>query len=382
MGILQSIWGSIPGFQSILAAFLLVCMCTKNGKAIVKNYGSKGARFILSIIPYPIRILLVQGALSLGIPYVRMVLSIIHTPQGEQTKWVSLVKKDTWKGHWIFPFARQLGKSRMIETSMDNADLIILYMHGGGFYFGSSVSYIKSFIELVTQFKKSHGLKARILSVEYSLSPSVQWPKQNEQCLDAYMYLVHTLGISPSKIFLAGDSAGGNLALGVILALRNQRSNPALAALAPIPMPAGVIPISPWADLEIDEASCEAAKYRDILNKRIFTTATMAYLPQLKAMTPAERVAYVKNPEISPLFGNYQGACPMLVVYAEKELLATSIIKLVEQLKKQGVPLKLLVRSGAAHIHLVESLCSPTDAIWREDLGVVAEWCKATLVAK
>ncbi|KAL0082249.1 Alpha/Beta hydrolase protein [Phycomyces blakesleeanus] len=349
---------------------------------IVRNHAASGFRWLAGVIPYSIRVPLIQCFLSLDIPYVRAFMIFIGTPQGEQVKWVTPIKKDTWEGRWIFPSAKQMSKTGSVETSAFDADLIILYMHGGGFYFGTSVGYIKTFIEFINQFKANRGINARILSVEYSLSPEVQWPKQKEECLAAYIYLVHDLGISPSKIIIIGDSAGGNLVLQTTWSLCNQRTIPALAALPPIPMPAGVVPMSPWVDVELDEPALEAAKYTDILSKKIFYLAATSYLPQLKKMTPSEYSAYIKNPEISPIYGDYYGSCPMLLVYADKEMLAGSIIKFSEKMRSQGVPLTPLIRPSVAHIHIMESLCAPSEDIWREDIGVVVDWCSTVLKRK
>ncbi|KAJ4150148.1 hypothetical protein LMH87_010913 [Akanthomyces muscarius] len=108
---------------------------------------------------------------------------------------------------------------------------VILYFHGGGYYFGSVDEH------RYQMQRHARKLKARVLAPRYRLAPQFPFPCGLQDCLAAYLHLLSSQ--DPSTIILAGDSAGGGMATAVLLILRNQG----------LPLPAGAILISPWVDL-------------------------------------------------------------------------------------------------------------------------------------
>lgn len=82
-------------------------------------------------------------------------------------------------------------------------------------------------------------LKARVLSVDYRLSPETPFPGGLHDVVVAYLHLTQDLGIEPASIIVSGDSAGGGLSLALLLYLRDNK----------MPLPGGAILISPWCDL-------------------------------------------------------------------------------------------------------------------------------------
>ncbi|KAI0034868.1 Alpha/Beta hydrolase protein [Vararia minispora EC-137] len=130
------------------------------------------------------------------------------------------------------------GEDEYYAPEMDGMKCI-LYLHGGGYYFGS-VDQERYTIQRMA--RKIHG---RVLAVNYRLAPQYPFPCALHDALAAYLYLTtppptapHT-PIPPQHIIIAGDSAGGGLALALLQTLRD----------TPIPSPAGAILISPWCDL-------------------------------------------------------------------------------------------------------------------------------------
>ncbi|OAQ97923.1 hypothetical protein LLEC1_01224 [Akanthomyces lecanii] len=108
---------------------------------------------------------------------------------------------------------------------------VILYFHGGGYYFGSVDEH------RYQMQRHARKLKARVLAPRYRLAPQFPFPCGLQDCLAAYLHLLSSQ--DPSTIILAGDSAGGGMAIAILLILRNQG----------LPLPAGAILISPWVDL-------------------------------------------------------------------------------------------------------------------------------------
>ncbi|KAG8899314.1 hypothetical protein FRB99_006814, partial [Tulasnella sp. 403] len=134
------------------------------------------------------------------------------------------------------------GKSEMnMEYSqrLDELNKVIFYIHGGGFYFGSINTHRYQILRLARK------LGGRAFAVNYRKSPQYPWPCPLQDVLAAYLYLIrpppgsdHT-PIDPKRLVLAGDSAGGNLCLSLLVILRDMG----------LPMPAGAVLISPWVDL-------------------------------------------------------------------------------------------------------------------------------------
>jgi acetyl esterase/lipase len=118
---------------------------------------------------------------------------LVTSPVGDDWDWISCINQDGWNGHWI---------ARDIHKKQRDIDLVILYLHGGGFTFGHSTMYMPTFRFIIDQLSNVHSIHARILSVDYSRSPEHPWPKASNECLDAYRYLIGKMGISSSRIII------------------------------------------------------------------------------------------------------------------------------------------------------------------------------------
>ncbi|KAI0459231.1 hypothetical protein F5B21DRAFT_343701 [Xylaria acuta] len=115
--------------------------------------------------------------------------------------------------------------------SGDPGKRVMLYVHGGGYYFGSVDEH------RYQMQRHARKLKARVFAPRYRLAPQFPFPCGLQDCLAAYLYLLQTQ--DSSTIILAGDSAGGGMVLSTLVTLRDRG----------LPLPAGAILISPWVDL-------------------------------------------------------------------------------------------------------------------------------------
>jgi acetyl esterase/lipase len=143
-------------------------------------------------------------------------------------KWWQWRKPDTTlKAEWI----EMKSDAHQRKKTGDKGQRIMLYVHGGAYYFGSVDEH------RYQMQRHARKLKARVFAPRYRLSPQFPFPCGLQDCVAAYLYLltIH----EPSHIILAGDSAGGGMVLSMLCLLRNQG----------IPLPAGGILISPWVDL-------------------------------------------------------------------------------------------------------------------------------------
>ncbi|CAE6346975.1 unnamed protein product [Rhizoctonia solani] len=124
------------------------------------------------------------------------------------------------------------------EPEMDDMRCM-LYIHGGGYYFGS----IDQQRFCVQRYARKMG--GRVFAVNYRLAPQYPFPCALQDCLAAYLYLIQPppgaehLPVPPNMVIIAGDSAGGGMTLALLQIIRD----------VGLPAPAGGILISPWCDL-------------------------------------------------------------------------------------------------------------------------------------
>jgi acetyl esterase/lipase len=200
---------------------------------------------------------------------------------------------------------------------------IVLYFHGGGFRIASALAY------------RSYGshlaavIGARVLLVEYRLAPEHKFPKAVDDCFTVWESLLAE-GIDTGRIVIAGDSAGGGLAASVTM-----------HALADGVLPAGVICCSPWVDLTITADTYDTNAESDKLFSR--TSAEEAAPAYLGGADPMDPLA-------SPLFGDWDGAPPLLILVGDAEVLLDDSRKLADVARAAGVDVTLSVYPEMPHI--------------------------------
>ncbi|KIX06702.1 uncharacterized protein Z518_04678 [Rhinocladiella mackenziei CBS 650.93] len=143
------------------------------------------------------------------------------------------------------------------------ADTVLLFFHGGGYAMPATVAHFQLLSDLQGQ-ATSQNSSLSVLILEYGLAPSAQYPSQLKQATYAYKYLTETRKLPPSRILLAGDSAGGHLALGLLSHLAHPHPElPTTNATDPI---AGTILISPWVTFVTNSPSMSKNLYKDCLD--------------------------------------------------------------------------------------------------------------------
>lgn len=200
----------------------------------------------------------------------------------------------------------------------------VLYCHGGG-YTSGNLGYsrpIASKLAGVTGFE--------VLSFEYRLAPEHPYPAAVEDALKAWDYLMY-LGYGARDIVVAGDSAGGNLAL--VLAHRLKAAGRRL--------PGALILMSPWTDMTASGRSYQERAELD-------PSLTQDYIQ-------AVRAAYAggedwTDPGLSPLFGDLRGFPPVLIQAGTNEILLSDSVRLRDRLVAAGVPCRLEVWRGMWHV--------------------------------
>lgn len=209
----------------------------------------------------------------------------------------------------------------------DGADTakVLLYTHGGGFAVGSAASHRK----LAAHVAKALGSVSLVL--DYRRAPEFTHPAQIEDGVAAFDALV-SAGVAPKDITTIGDSAGGNLAIAVALALAGQGRQG----------PGGVIVFSPWLDMENSGQTLVTNKATDAL-----------ITPELLAGLIAGVLGRTdpKTPLANPLYADFTGFPRLYIAAGSAESLLDDASRLAERAKAAGVDVTLSIGEGQQHVY-------------------------------
>ena len=204
-------------------------------------------------------------------------------------------------------------------------DKAILYFHGGGFRLGS----IASHRDLVARIAEASG--CRLLAINYRLAPEHRFPAAVEDALKAFGWMLGQ-GLKPADIALAGDSAGGNLVLAAMLALRARNE----------PLPAAGVLMSPWTDLAATGASYESRATADPIHQRGMILAL--------AKNYLGAQGDPRDPLASPLYADPSGLPPLLIQVGDRETVLDDSVMFADKARAAGVAVELEVWDGMIHV--------------------------------
>jgi epsilon-lactone hydrolase len=220
---------------------------------------------------------------------------------------------------------------------------VLIFLHGGGFEFGS----VDSDGELAARIGRAAGM--RVLFVEYRLAPEHHFPAAIDDVIAAWRWLRDSAGVPADSIAVAGDSAGGGLAVGLLVAIRDAgEARPAAAVL-----------MSPTVDLTSSGASMTERVDQDPIS-------TPAMLRQFAADYLAG--ADPRAPLASPLFASLTGLPPLLVLVGTADLLLSDSQRLAAAAEQAGVDVTLEVGEGLPHVYPL-MLGTPEAAEATQEMG-------------
>lgn len=206
---------------------------------------------------------------------------------------------------------------------------VILYCHGGGYSTGSSL-YGRT---LTTKLAMQTSMD--VFSFDYRLAPENPYPAATEDAMKVWDALMR-YGYGARDIFIAGDSAGGNLALSLVLRLKNEKRL----------MPRGILLMSPWTDLTCSGKSHLTKEGVDpVLNACYLEQMIHNYIGREK-IDPAE----LADPYISPIFGDFHDFPPTYIQVGDQEVLFSDANLLYKKMLKDGVNVRFDEYRGMWHV--------------------------------
>jgi monoterpene epsilon-lactone hydrolase len=213
----------------------------------------------------------------------------------------------------------------------DSVDRVILYFHSGGF----CMNYSNNHRDFALGISKATNTK--ILVIDYRLAPENKYPAANEDCVNAYLWLL-SQGYDPKKIIIGGDSCGAGLALMTLLSLRNSG--------VALPRASFFLSLMGGDLKDYDGESYYTRKVADPLN-------TIEIIKKYGEL-------YLGSTVIDPpIKQNLQGLPEMLIQVGDNEILLSDSIRLAKKAEQDGVKVALEVYDGMWHVFQAFSLIVP-----------------------
>ena len=226
---------------------------------------------------------------------------------------------------------------------------VILYCHGGGYSTGSSL-YART---LTTKLSASTSMD--VLCFDYRLAPEHPYPAATEDAMKAWDYLM-LLGYGARDVIIAGDSAGGNLALSLVLKLKEEERI----------LPRGVLLMSPWTDLTSSGKTHQTrAELDPVLDAEYLERMIHNYVDGQD----------LEDPFISPLFGDFTGFPPTYIQAGNNEILLGDATMLQKKMVQANVSVKLDIFKGMWHVFQMSPLKTAYDAM-EKNAEFIYEICR------
>lgn len=205
-----------------------------------------------------------------------------------------------------------------------DAGRTILYLHGGGYVFGSPRSHSALTYALAKE------ARAEVFSLDYRMASEHPFPAAVDDAVAAYEWLL-AQGRDPERMSVGGDSAGGGLTLALLVSIKARG----------LPMPACAFLFSPWTDLAATGASLDTNEKTDAMFKKVhIVEGAKRYLA----------AADPKAPLASPLYADLEGLPPVLIFASRSEILRDDSTRLKEKLDGAGVQATLIMEKGLIHV--------------------------------
>ncbi|QHS10328.1 alpha/beta hydrolase [Sinimarinibacterium sp. NLF-5-8] len=279
-------------------------------------------------------------------PTMRLMKSAtFHRVLREQTRTAGFIKEDL---RGLTKDYRILGHvpTPTLGDVDDTRKIAVLYLHGGAFVLPAAPHIHLTFVA-----RLCHDLDAVGFVPDYRLAPFHRHPSALDDCESAYRALLDK-GFDPKKIILAGESAGGNLVLSLLLRIKRLG----------LPQPLCAIPISPVTEM----ARVHAPPSRVLNRKRdpLLPLDMMGHMLQMYT----KGIKDATDPELSPIYGDYKGVCPLFFLVGESEILLDDTLIVARQCRDAGVSTRVDIWPHMPHAFTLFRGMLPEAKIARQDI--------------
>jgi acetyl esterase/lipase len=199
---------------------------------------------------------------------------------------------------------------------------VLLYLHGGGYSIGS----IDVHREPVSRMCIAAGVRG--LVPEYRLAPEHPFPSQLEDAIASYRWLLET-GLSPERIVIAGESAGGGLTISTLVSLRD----------AQVPLPAAAVCVSPWVDLEMRGETMNSNARYDYVSRQVLRDYARRFVGKHD----------LRNPLAAPVHADLRGLPPLLIMAGGAEVLLDDSRTLAGRARAAGLQVTFEIEPDMIH---------------------------------
>ena len=222
---------------------------------------------------------------------------------------------------------------------------MVLQLHGGGY-----IAKIRNVYYNFAVYYCDAGNGISVLSPDYRVAPEDPYPAALEDALASYQWLLNK-GWKGEQIILAGDSAGGGLAMALTMYLRDHD----------MPLPCGIVAMSPWADVTASGDSYRLNYELDPLFGN--TKESMIYVNDYAGEHDK------RDPYISPVFGSFEDFPPMLIQVGSTEMLLSDSITAAGVADSIGVEVRLSIYDDMFHVFQMSGMFLPESKRAWEEVG-------------
>ncbi len=253
---------------------------------------------------------LLRGVLSGALRLAVKPLFAPHISPGLRRRGLELASLSTLNARGIKPTKAELNGVPALRYGDSEQATTVLYLHGGAYTAGSPNTHASLTSHL------AQASKSTVWVPDYRLAPEHPFPAALEDALACYQALL-SQGVSPEQLTVAGDSAGGGLTLSLMLRLKAEK----------LPLPKGIVLLSPWADLTHPHQAAPNQPKDAMLTWEGLTAAAKGYAGQMP----------LSHSGISPALGDLTGLPPALLIVGTEEILLADVRALAEKLQQAQV---------------------------------------------
>ena len=276
-----------------------------------------------------------RALISLPEPIDKLPTTQLNNPKEWARYWVNIettLRQEIKRARIVTPMRTMVTKYGGIEClenipeNCENDRRIIIYMHGGAYTFGNTECSLPLTLPL------AHTTKIKLISINYTTAPQADWRQIFDECTSVIKALLLD-GVNTSNLILAGDSAGGALAAGLCLKMRDED----------LGLPGAIVLMSPWSDITETGDTYHTLREHD-----------PSYYYDLHLKSCADAYAKTEDqhhPYVSPVYGDYSlGYSPTIITGGTKEIFLSNFVRLYQAIDQVDVEVKLDLYEGLWHV--------------------------------